>query len=110
MITNETWKFHKSFSANVEAELATGKTLPLEVSEEVFEDMLGVVPPFTIKDIATFYHALSLIGIVPATVSQLFLVGEPFTHNKHGDPMCDTFFARDNRYWYAGLYASKENC
>ena len=107
MITIETWKFHKCFSTNVEAELATGKTLPLEVSEEVYEDMLGVVPPFTIKDSATFYYALSLIGIDPATVSRLFLVGEPLTHNKHGDPMCATFFVRDNRYWYAGLYASK---
>jgi hypothetical protein len=106
MITRESWKEHKTLDAAIKAETDAGAKLPLEVSQDVYYDMLGCVPPYRMKDRATFDCALSLCGIDPKEVTHLFLVGEPWEHDRHGNPVCDTFFIRAERFYYAGRYAA----
>jgi hypothetical protein len=109
MITQESWKQHKTLSNAIDAEIEAGATLPIEVSPEVYHDMLGCVPPYSMKDRPTFDYALSVVGIEPETVTHLFLVGEPSYHNDKGEAMCATFFIRGDRFYYAGQYAAKES-
>jgi hypothetical protein len=106
MITQESWKEHKTLHAAAQAEVDAGAKYPLEVSESVYYDMLGCVPPYRMKDRATFDYALSICGIDPAKVTRLFLVGEPYEHDAKGNALCDTFFEREGKFYLAGLYAA----
>jgi len=54
-----------------------------ECTEELYDEMLGVLPPRLM-------------------LSNAFLVGEPVTHNAQGMPVYDLFFCHEGKFYIGG--------
>lgn len=80
-----------------------------EVTEDIYEYMLGVVPPLTLPKKAA-KKVCSELGL---TVSAGFLMGEPNGHREDGELLYRAFGSRvsdsGERYFYLGLYPAKYN-
>lgn len=92
MITTQDWSTHKDFMSAVKA---VAGDLPKEVSEEVYTDMLEVLPP------AEFGKTRADL-VAPTT--EYFLVGEAYTHDQRGRPFYMTFAQAYGKYLYLGLF------
>ncbi len=97
IITMSDWSGHGSFSRAVSFKEAKGFKIPLEVTQEVYDDMLGAVPP---QEYGKTRH--EFIDL-PLPVQNYFLVGEAyiFINNK---PVYMAFArAYDTKYFYLGF-------
>jgi hypothetical protein len=72
-----------------------GKTLPVEVSEEVYTRFLECLPPEEMGKTRSTFINLHL------PVQQYFLVGEPYDH-QNGKPVYATFCKALEKYWFIG--------
>jgi hypothetical protein len=60
-----------------------------EVSDIKYFEMLEVLPPAEM-------------------CANAFLVGEPTTHNKQGQPVYELYFIKDDKFYYGGLCDSED--
>jgi hypothetical protein len=76
-----------------------GKEYPIQISEQVYDEFMGSVPPIEMgKDRAAFIS-------VPLPVQSYFLCGEARTHINN-KPVYDCFVkAFDTKYFYIGCLA-----
>jgi len=96
VLTMEDWTKAGGFS-----DLVKGKSLPIRVTEEIYDEMLGVLPPQEFGKTRASFINLSL------PVQQYFLVGEPMTH-VNNKPVYATFVkAYDTKFFFIGWTHSK---
>lgn len=60
-----------------------------EVTAEKYYEMLECLPPAEM-------------------CANAFLVGEPYDHDKQGDPRYDLYFMKDDKFYYGGLCDSED--
>lgn len=93
MLTLDDWTMAGDFN-----NLVDGRKLPIEVSEEIYTDMLEVLPPQEFQN-KTWenYKPREVVK----QYSEYFLVGEATSHVKNR-PVYSAFGILDGRYYYIG--------
>ena len=97
-ITMKDWKKAGSFET-----LFKGVKLPIQVTEEIYDKMLGVLPPQEFGKTRASFIDYQL------PVQQYFLVGEPTAH-VNGKPAYATFVkAYDTKFFFIGWTHEDKN-